>query len=221
MITTQVGAAWHIRTPYVYRILPEEYVDEFFDSGKLRISSFNQFSKHDDEDKGDKQEGKYILVGIGTKQTVYAVTSHGSDAFVLCGAQIFNNDLSKRFNSNSAILIKDSTAFGATILRQIAGFKFGMEGPCVYKDGPIECDIGDFELDQLKTDAPDQNLDLNKMGGFLLNMAGSEVFFRKRERYAPHLEYRWIWLTDKKVPDYLEIYAPDARQYCEKVNPEP
>ena len=149
------------------------------------------------------------------------MTRYGSDAFVLSGEQIINNDLSKRFNSNSAILIKDSTAFGATILRQIAGFKFGMEGPCVYKDGPIECDIGDFELDQLKTDAPDQNLDLNKMGGFILNMAGSEVFFRKRERYALHLEYRWIWLTDKKVPDYLEIYAPDARQYFEKVKHAP
>lgn len=215
MISLTLASQWHVFTPQVYRILPEVYVDEFFNTGRLRLSSFKQFATHPDEERGDR-EGWHILVGKGTKQTVFAVAGHGSDSYVLSATQRADPGLFDRFGSTSAILIRDTLSFGTAIARQLPGYKLGMEGPCVYKDGSIECDIGDFELEQLRTNAQDKTLDLNRLGGFVLNMAGAEVFFRKRARFEHQGEYRWVWLIDREVPESTFVDVPDARQYCEK-----
>ena len=220
MISITIATQWHLRTPSIYRYMPGKYVDEFFDNGRIRLSSFAEFAKHEDEEKGDALEGKHILVGKGSKQTVFAVTGHGNDAYILCGTAILSQELMERFGCDSGIHIKDTTSFGVTIGRKLSGLRQGLEGPCYYKDGSIECDIGDFELDQLKARPEAKTLDLNKLGGFVLNMAGAAVFFKKRLTYQHQSEYRWIWIVDREVTSPLIMECPEARQFCEKVDVE-
>jgi hypothetical protein len=114
------------------------------------------------------------------------------------------------FNADAAIQIYDSTAFASVITRQLPGGRQGFEGFCYYIDGSIECNIGDFELDQLRQNSGG-NLDLNRLGGFVLNMAGLAVFFRKALKFRHQLEYRWAWIIDHPVTDHIIIHAADAR----------
>ena len=84
------------------------------------------------------------------------------------------------FGANAAIQIFDTTAFAAIITRHIPGVRQGFEGYCYCADGPVECKISDVDIDHFKNNPEDKTLDLAKLGGFSLNMAGTSVFFRKR-----------------------------------------
>jgi hypothetical protein len=53
-----------VRNLVVYRYLPQEFVDAFFTSGRLRISTFSQFAKHADEQRADPQEGSTSIIGM-------------------------------------------------------------------------------------------------------------------------------------------------------------
>lgn len=44
-------------TPYLYRYENQEFIDRFFNSGELYISSFQQYKKYEDNQLGDKSEG--------------------------------------------------------------------------------------------------------------------------------------------------------------------
>ena len=218
MISLPITTQWHIRTPSIYRYLPLQFTDEFFKYGRIRLSSFSEFAKHDDEEKGDAGEGKHILVGKGSQQTVFAVTGHGHDAYILCGTNILDHELMEKFKCDSGIYIKDTTSFGIALGRKLSGLKQGLEGPCFYSNDSIECNIGNFELNQLKANTTDNTLDLNKLGGFILNMAGTAVFFKKQLKYQHQNEYRFVWITDHKVNDPIIIECPEAIQFCEKIN---
>jgi hypothetical protein len=218
MISITIATQWHIRTPGIYRFMPKKYVNEFFENGRIRLSCFAEFAKHGDEEKGDRLEGKHILVGNGSKQTVFAVMGHGNSAYILCGTAILSQELMASFGCDSGIHIKETTAFGVAIGRKLSGLTQGLEGPCYYKSGSIECGIGDFELEQLKASSDGKTLDLYKLGGFVLNMAGAAVFFKKLPSYQHQSEYRFIWIVDHEVSAPLVIECPEARQFCEKID---
>ena len=213
MIQQGFVTPWSIFTPTIYRMMGRQYVDNFFSSGELMISSFARFSKHVDEERKD-EEGKHIICGQGTKATVFAVTGHGGDAYVLCGSLVKDPSLMDSFGCDSAIEIYDPTGFASMVSRHILGVRQGFEGFCCYKDGPIECKIGDFELEQLRSQSSGENLDLNRLGGFVLNMAGNAVFFQKKLSFRHQCEYRWVWITDHPVSESVVIKVPDARQFC-------
>jgi len=53
------------------------------------------------------------------------------------------------------------------------------------------------------------------MMGFLGGMAGDDLLFLKESKYSAQCEYRFIWHThDTNVKGYLDIQAPEARQFC-------
>ena len=61
MITLNFQKNWHIRTPHLFRYMNREYIEKFFDTGKLMLSSFRRFSEHDDAMRNDGIEGKNVV----------------------------------------------------------------------------------------------------------------------------------------------------------------
>ena len=59
---TQKHMYWSNRSPRVYRFLEKQYVEAFFRTGALRLSSFARFSKHTDEQRLDGNEGTVSIV---------------------------------------------------------------------------------------------------------------------------------------------------------------
>jgi hypothetical protein len=209
---------WAIRRPYVFRYMPEVYVDAFFSDGVLRLSSFSAFSKHEDEQRLDKNEGSGTVVNIddeGTGQTVLAAMRQGHDAYLLCGSTNYSNGLAEVFCTDSGFLINDPTSFGCTIAQAIPGFRSGLEGACIYLDKKtVSRKAGKLDFDSMKV-SPDKNeLDMGKMFNAISSIAGDDLFFLKHTRYQHQAEYRLLWLTGHEVPDFVVVKCPEAVQFC-------
>lgn len=195
-------------------MMKRQYVERFFATGELLVSSFDRFRRHADEEQKDKQEGWNLLVGRGSKRTMFFVAGHDKDAYILSGTSAKDVSLMERFGADAAIQIYDTTSFASVITRHLAGVKYGFEGFCSYIDGTVECNVGDSDLDQVKQLANGTNLDLSQLGGIIQNMASLAVYFRKAAKFRKQLEYRWVWISDHPVAEPAVIYIPDARQFC-------
>jgi hypothetical protein len=60
MMQVNIGTPWSIFTPTVFRMMERQYVDRFFSTGELLVSSFRRFSGHAKEAMRDS-EGKHVV----------------------------------------------------------------------------------------------------------------------------------------------------------------
>lgn len=215
-VPLQIVRTWGVRTPFAYRYMKKEYVEEFFQDGTLVISSFSAFSKHVDEQRNDMKEGWNTISHInreGNGQTVMMVASYGDNAHVLCGSMRYCEELKVDFSVDSGFMIRDTTAFGVAISSRIPNFLEGIEGPCSYLENKILLgDLGHKDFSTLTAKAGEPNLpEFEKMAA---EIGGENVFFTKENKYAKQQEYRWVWVTSNAVDGQLTIKCPEARQYC-------
>jgi hypothetical protein len=121
--------------------------------------------------------------------------------------------------TNGYFCVKDSTAFGIAIAKQIPGFLHGIEGPCIYADPRIISQrSSQFTLDDLKMQPEDESFDLDKIHAVMAQTGGPDIFFLKHSDYADQQEYRFIWfLSHDTQEDALFLECPEAIQFCEKV----
>lgn len=116
--------------------MERKYVDEYFTSGKLMLSSFDRFAKHADEQRLDSDEGKTYLIhrtaGNGG-QTLLVEGDFGRDTYILCGSLLPSLELMSSFGADSGIIIKNPMAFADSISKCLSGFTRGYDGPCSYQ----------------------------------------------------------------------------------------
>ena len=182
-IVVTLASEWAIRRPFLFRYLDRSFVDQFFDSGTLRLSSFSAFSKHEDEERLDPNEGMGILENVdheGEGQTIFAAMGQGHDAYVLCGSAIHSSDLTQAFQADSGFRINDQTAFGVAVAQSIPGFRTGREGACIYTDRKIvKRQAGKLDLDSMRVSPERKELDMEKLFGSMFGMAGDDLYFLK------------------------------------------
>lgn len=217
-ISVQFGSEWRIRRPYLYRYLERPYVDAFFETGALRLSSFEQFSKHSDEQRLDGSEGRGIVSNITADsggQTIMAAIGQGHTAYVLSTSNIFSAGISNDFKTDSGFRINDVLGFANAVSRHVPGFKAGMEGACHYlPKRMLERDMGHIDIDAMRVSSDSKEIDMGKMMQTVFGLAGDDMFFLKHIRYASQNEYRLLWNTSNDVDGYIDIVCPEARQFC-------
>lgn len=209
---------WRIRRPYLYRYLEKEHVNRFFNEGILRISSFAAFGKHPDEERMDDKEGSGVVMHTnseGTGQTIMARIDQGSNAYILCGATAFSEELKDAFARDSGFRINDTTSFADAVAHHIPGFRGGVEGSCLYLDNrTVSRNLGHIDLDQFKSQPNSSNLDMGKLGGLLQTIADDDLCFTKPLKYAHQNEYRLIWFVPANVAGHIDIRCPEAANFC-------
>ncbi len=217
-IALSIVSEWAIRRPYLYRYMPRQFVDEFFKSGKLRLSSFAAFAKHKDEERKDQKEGSGLVVNIddqGEGQMVVSNMAQGHDSYVFCGSARYSKELSLSFDTDSGFRINDTTAFGCAIARMIPGFSGGLEGACIYADKRVvQRKAGRVNFDSMKSNPESNDLDLNKFASALGGIAGDDLHFLKEECYQHQAEYRLLWSVLGPTTDFIEVTCPSAIQFC-------
>lgn len=221
MITIQVTKPWHIVTPVLFRYLDQKFINEFFESGRLRLSSFRAFSEYKDEQRFDPNEGQNILNGTGNGIAFRAKVHHGISSLIFCTSTIEDDQLMKDFNTDGYFKIKDSTNFGISISNKIPGFLSGLEGPCIYASERIinrKIDLKNQDIIKLKElkekKGPEYKEEILK----LINKIGeTDVYFIKLNKYSGQNEYRFIWNVQSFNEDAMFIECPEAIQFCEKV----
>ncbi len=57
ILSLPINRIWQVRLPTVIRYMEQQYIDQIFETGNLRLASFRQSAKHKDEMRRDKGEG--------------------------------------------------------------------------------------------------------------------------------------------------------------------
>ena len=220
-MTTPRSKAWGVCFPPVVRYMEKQYVDRFFDTGELRLSCFAQFVQHRDEQREDRQEGRVLFdCRIADGGEIVGALYFGMQSFVLCGSTIYSEELMQSFGVDSYFRILNTTAFGTAVANVIPNCISGFEGPCIYKKGRLVerqnmPSVGDMEA--LKID-PDGK---RKVETAIHQAIGVEPFLVKQLKYSHQSEYRFVWVVSEDVKESVTVYAPEARQFCERLLPRP
>ena len=217
-ISVQFQREWILRRPYVYRYEKKQWVDQFFDTGRLQISSFHQFSQHKDEARFDGQEGRGMVVHSSQEanQSIGGYMTYGESAYVFCGSAAFSRYIASEFKTDSGFRINDTVAFADAIAHRLSGFVGGCEGPCIYLPKRIVArDMSHVPTSAIHDDAESDKVSLDKMMGFLSTIAGDDPLFLKEARHSYQCEYRFVWHTHiPRVRGVTYVDVPEARQFC-------
>ena len=127
-----IDKPWVVKTPRVYRYLGRRWVDEFFATGSIQLSSFAKFRENPHERTGDKNEGDGILVGTNDKQTIYSVVNYIPVAYVMSTSLRFSREIAAECEYDGCFRINDTLGFSAAIAKCIPQCKGGVEGFCSY-----------------------------------------------------------------------------------------
>ena len=215
----QVSENWFIRKPPVFRYLRPQYVEEFFQTGALRLSSFKAFSQHSDEQRQDPGEGRTLLIATnksGRGGTLISQMQSGLNAYVMSGSLRMGAELADAFGSNSGLRINDPTGFGREIARHVPGFAIGMEGYCFYQDRRVSIrKVDQLDRSEYMVEGEKPTVDVVKLTATVVRIVGPDAYFAKEVKYQHQHEYRLIWELKTATQEYIDILAPDARQYCE------
>ena len=199
--------------------MDKKYINEFFETGRLRLSSFNTYEKYEDQVKGDKGEGMNIAFATSKKdnKTMVAVVRVGSNAYSLC-ASIIHKGLMKKFDCDGVFRIKDSQSFGLAIANKVMGFVEGLQGHCIYvNERRTNKEIKNLSFDEMKISPDKKELEMGKLFQKVNEINSIDSFFMKPKKYQYQSEYRFIWLVQGNKNDYLEIECKEAIQFCEKI----
>lgn len=204
---------WVISIPRIYRYEDQQHIDEFFATGRLRLSAFAQFAKYPDEQRGDGSEGRGILHGMGKDSSFSMVVGVGHGRLIFCASTRLSGALMRDFERNSVFEVSNPPSFAHAISRQLPGFRGGMEGFCHYEDG--RCIVRNIDLAKDK----DGNVIMPDMPALIRETDVSDFMLLKERRYQAQAEYRLAWDLDAKTEDAVFVTAPDARQFCRRVDP--
>lgn len=197
----------------VYRYMAAKYVDDFFLSGRLRLSSFFEFSKHENENLRDEKEGWNVLSARGENSTMYAVTSHGHACLILCTSLLGSSFGRQKFPGSEAIEILNPLAFAGAVASLLPHCVKSLVGTCSYVDRRVSM-VEVSNVDFTRLDAT---------GGIasVMNVAGSILqhspMFQKPCRYHDEQEFRFVWELSKKTPPFEFVEAPELRDLCRRV----
>lgn len=207
-----------IRTPRVYRYMEKQYVDDFFNIGRIRLSSFASFSKHKDEQRFDDEEGTALCVHRTSEnggQTLTFRFYFDNGAYVLCGSAMPSNPLMHDFGSDSAIIIRDVGGFVKAVANAVSGCSRSVHGPCSYqRTRAIERDLGWLDIAESTTFDP-KEMNAAAIENAVSELVTDDVLFLKPASYSHQVEYRLIWIAEQP-DDHIEVVVPDAIQFCER-----
>ena len=208
---------WNIKKEPVYRILDDEkWMKNFFETGELMLSCFNNFKNYKDEMQGDSEEGHGVLGNTDEKGNVSAyIYDSGLNAFVMSTTAILSEEVIKDFKGKCAIKINHPTYFALEVAKKLPFISSGLEGHCDYIDSRVYFLDSENENKQSFEKLDFEN-DINSIELFKEMTNGRELFF-KDSKYIHQKEYRLIWFSIKDVTASAFIKCPEALAFCEPI----
>ncbi len=201
----------HAHPTPVYRYFDNpEYVEKFFETGALRISSFEAFSSHPDESFRDAGEGKNIMAVNGKNSSFYALTESGKSCFILSTSILGPWVNIEKFKDKACFEITNPWKFAMAIANSLDECSNAVLGSCSYIPKRV-----------VTKDVPEHDfVERHKMGG--INAINEDIegllqystMFHKPMRYQDEQEFRIVWDMDHAVTEPKDIICQEARQFC-------
>lgn len=209
--------------PIVYRFIEEQYVDEFFKTGALRLSTFGRCKKLEDENRKDISEGNATLIACEDNIRLEMETGVGDNAILLCTSLSNNNIKANGKKDDCCIEIRDINNFTLAITQALIqkGYPIQtvLKGPCIYADRHVEKKLQGAKLNNFLNEMKNSNaIDFDKLLDLTSDIGGYNTFFCKPTENRFENEYRILWLLGTDVTqETYDMLVPGARQYCEKI----
>ena len=203
-----------IKVPPVIRYMERKYVETFFRTGELRLTTYAQCQIHECDVRRDSNEGKanfsFDLSNLGMGG--WGLQTVGWQSYILCASVCESENLLQRFKVDSYFRINDVIGFFNAVSRKLADFDSGKIGACIYKDKDA------FEKGlKFKGIPPNPNMATNSNGLALEPVAfemSDEPYFIKSDLFAVEGEFRLIWSVSSDVKEPITLHCPEAIQFC-------
>lgn len=209
---------WRIKSFPVFRILDDtRWLDDFFETGEIQLSSFLKFRSYKDEMQGDKTEGEGALVTHDDEGNTHMVGyESGLNGYILSTTSSLEEQVVNDFNGKCAIRINHPTMFGLEMSKKLPFVNSGLEGLCDYVDSRINFLEAHIKADNLLSSL--KKHDPSLANHYLSELTKGIELFAKHTKYAHQREYRLIWFSNhQKVADVIKIKCPEAIRYCDKI----
>jgi hypothetical protein len=206
--------------PYLYRYEDKKWINDFFEMGYIKLSSFKNYKNHPDNQLGDKNEGNSMnIVNGNNEKMIGTFTSVGHNEYCFCTSTILDDKLKGNFKRDSVFRIIDPLNFMLEITRSLPRVQGVLFGNCIYVNHRIISTriSKPIEIDQLKYKEDTEKISFEKMMEVAAPSITSHRFFLKHINYQEQSEYRILWSVDRVVDEGIILYCPEARKFCEEI----
>ncbi|WP_253449667.1 hypothetical protein [Halomonas sp. Y3] len=189
----------------IVKMAKKDHVNSFFEEGKLQLSSFEYYSRHDHGEIGDRLEGDVILLAERENFTTAGRFAGGFDHYLFCtylGDP--NPETLAKFEYDSGFIIRDPAGF-ATAIQRALGAKIHEYASCVYSShkalrGKVQ-----------------PGFTIDRIDHHTIEMVSSARHFVKPDHFSHQREFRFTWQMPHDVSEPFIITCPEAIQYCDRL----
>ena len=189
----------------VIKLGKKEHVEAFFESGVLKLGSFEYYNAFDHPEIGDNQEGIVTLVAKTPFGVIGGKYGSGYNQRMFC---TFVGDIDqgtmKRFGYDSGFVINDPVGFSSAIAEAV-GAATHTFGKCLYH--PHKAILG----------FPGDTVNRHEISHRTVMIVNAGKYFIKPDRYSHQKEFRFLWEQSSDVSVAKVFECPAARQYCSKL----
>jgi hypothetical protein len=213
----------------VYRHLEQEWVEDFFRTGSLRLTTLAQCREHEISNRADPRDGRIDFSIRDDSQMMAGVNKAGLRSYMLCASRSCAEPIQRRFNTDSWIEILDVAGFSNAVAKAINCAGEPLFGCCRYVDrkevnekaeSPISNCFASFHeaAHNPTADISDISSEFAKANDQMAQLAegplGDKVYFMKDRPYEVEEEFRFVWPVDHAVDDPKVFSCPGALQFC-------
>lgn len=212
--------------PVVYRFIEDEYIDEFFNTGALRLASMASLKKNRSTLREDIEEGEYLFYFKDDAGCVVGVDADiGQNAFVLSTATSLAASHEK--SRPHCLEIRDVEKLAINVSEKLE-LEHGLNvkeiilGPCNYSErmriitlppgkkfeeiGVKYCHAGQDEI-----------IDGELLYGAIRSQFYDRVCFTKPARLMNEHEFRIVWLVDMEVDSPVIVHVDSPHELAVKI----
>lgn len=221
------GRQWAVKVPEIVRYMDAQWVRAFFETGAIRLTTYQRCREHESSKRRDGREGSAAFAFSNGGAWIAGRSWSGGSSYMLCASLLESARLMKEFESDAYFIIHDPIQFADAISRWIPGFAHGKIGPCRYRlDRSVQrqTDVSfmpppPFDLSSNRQPSEDELKDamekLRQHTGQAVEQAlDHDAYFCKDERFADEAEFRIVWAVPYAVNEPLTVICPEAIRFC-------
>lgn len=207
----------------LYRFMEEEYIDKFFETGELLISTYNRCKKLEDENRKD-DEGHATLIGNQSPFKCVMDIGVGNNALLLCTSTTSEYNPPDGKVEEYAIEIHNVLQFFELVTKQLTkeGFVImnALNGHCIYSGRTIDKELQQNSIEKILSESNKSNtFDFGLFHSIFAEMTDDQIYFMKPPENTYENEYRFLWLLEDDVKEekYIIHLPIEARKLCRKI----
>lgn len=204
-----------LKIPPVIRYLKRKYVEEFFRTGQLQLTTFGKCKTHECDIRRDSNEGKanFSLKLDSLGMSGGGIQTVGWQSYMLCASLCESQKLLEHFSVDSYIRIINVLGFLDAISKRVSGCRSVKIGSCIYRD-----EVAFGKPLPFKEIPPHIDSSANSGKPMFEPVEfemSDEPYFIKNDLFAVEAEFRFIWGVPYDVEGPIKVECPEAIQFCE------